>query len=168
MSVHTFDFDVVEIDDLVKNAELFATAKSLTLDSYNSGMNILLRYWMQKTLMSEAALKKPRHIDAKAIFISVINPWVGRKGSVIQVKRKIVGWCTVTRESDLKRFSPKAGHASFQVFVNPDYRGLGYGTALLYKAMEVFSGDILDVYGEDREKFFGTHIKAGYCKDLTA
>ena len=159
MSAHTFDFDVVEIDDLVRNDDLLAKAKSLTLPNYCSGMNVLLRYWEEH---------RDRHIDAKAIFLMERNTWISWFG---KVEKKIVGWCLITHEDDQRSFHPRDGHVGFQVFVNPDYRGKGYGTALLNKAKEVFAGYTLDVYGEDRlkrEKFFGKHMRAGYVKDLTS
>lgn len=138
ISLHTY-----EMDEIIRNDLLCSTARRLTLYR-TSGMNIALDCYKAES--------EGRSINAKGIFAF--------KGEVA------VGWCLLTHEGDGMSFSPKEGYSCVQIFVDPDYRRQGIGSALLREAAVVAQGTIISCYGWSNEGFFKPFIQQGKFQSL--
>jgi GNAT superfamily N-acetyltransferase len=120
----------VEMDDVLKDADLLATVRRLTLGG-NSGMNVALDYYL--------ILKTTRSVRAHAI--------------IAYHDDEAIGWALLTRESDKHSFQERIGHACIQVYVARPYRRNGVGCSLLKTATELYE-DTIHVYEWSEPKFF--------------
>lgn len=120
----------VEMDVILRNANLLSTVRRLTIDS-GSGMNMALNYYQ--------TLIQSRSVNAHGVL--------GYHGSLA------IGWALVTRESDRFSFKERAGHACIQVYVLPTFRRKGVGCALVKSATELYE-DTFNVYHWSNPEFF--------------
>lgn len=136
-------YRIVDMDTVVKNQDLLATARSLTL-SPRSGMNRALDAYQE--------LVKERSLEAKAIFA--------------YYKDLPVGWIIVTKEADGFSFQPVDGQACLQVFVKPDFRRHKIGTKLVQLARQIYPEDQINAYAHNNYDFFNPLISQGLCKNI--
>jgi ribosomal protein S18 acetylase RimI-like enzyme len=135
ITLHTYDMDVI-----LRNETLLATARSLTLYS-TSGMNIALNRFQTMTAVPAANVS----IKAKGIF--------AYKGELA------VGWCLLTQEGDGMDFCPEEGYSCVQIYVAENCRRQGIGTAMLNEAIRISSGQIIKCYQWGEPQFFDPFIK---------
>lgn len=129
--------EVIEMDRILKDANILSVARSLTLYS-TSGMNRAINLY--QTLIQD------RSVNAKGIFACY---------GKVETLERAVGWALVTWESDAMYFKgEQAGHACIQVYVAEEYRRQGIGTRLIKKATELAQDNIFNVYASDNPNFF--------------
>jgi GNAT superfamily N-acetyltransferase len=130
-------FQVIEMDEILRNSDLMKITRDLTLGAYSSsGMNLALDSYIEK--MDE------RSINAKGIYANLNDTKIG--------------WALLTQESDGFYFSPKEGHACIQIFVEWQYRRHGVGTKLIKMATELAKDKILGVYSHNNPSFFSQWV----------
>lgn len=143
------EYKTVEMDRLLKDPNLLAAARNMTLHSY-SGMNSALNYYQ--------AIIQGRSVRAYAIF--AYDDGGEEYISLTGITRKFVerggpiGWALVSKESDNLCFTAKEGHACAQVYVEPSYRLKGIGRQLIKLAEQVSKDDIISVYAHNNVGFF--------------
>lgn len=136
-------YRTVDMDSVIKDQNLLAVARSLTL-SPSSGMN--------RALDSYQEMIKSKPLEAKAIFA--------------YYESQPVGWILVTKEHDGFSFRPINGQACIQVFVKPDFRRHKIGTKLVQLAKQIYPEDQINAYAHNNLSFFTPLITQGLCKDI--
>lgn len=127
--------EVIEMDRILKDPNILALARNLTLHS-DSGMNRALNLYQ--------VLSQTRSVKAKGIFAYY--------GTSLA---KAVGWILVTQECDAMYFSgQQIGTACIQVYVAEEYRRQHIGTKLINKATEIINAESFCVYAGDNLNFF--------------
>ena len=137
------EYKIIEMDTILKDPNLLATVRSLTLHSY-SGMNGALDYLQ--------AIIQSRPVRAHGIL--------AYEGD------QPLGWSLVTRESDQMYFKEQEGCACAQVYVKPAWRLKGIGKKLIRMAEELSKDSILSVYAHDNMSFFGRFISQSNFKAI--
>lgn len=141
--------EILDFNSIYKDKKIISDLRKLTICSY-SGMN--------HELDSLSSLAKKRKVNAK----------------VISVKRndKIVGWALLSKEDsdfpfgyslsgNISNFDAKRDGALFEVFVDPNYRRSGIGSALIKKARKHAGPAQLCIAPHDYKsnKFYEKHKK---------
>lgn len=143
-----FYLKVVEMEKILKDADLHMRTRALTLGAH-SGMNKALDYYQK--------LIKERPVRAKGIY-AYYHPFA--------CAELAVGWALLTHESDNMCFYANDGNACVQVFVEDDYRRHGVGTALLKKAAELSQDTLLRVYEWSNYSFFAPFMQKHNFKSV--
>jgi len=133
-----------EMDVIVRNELLLATARRLTLGYSSSGMNQALSFYEMEA--------PKRSIKARGIF--------AYDGEVA------IGWCLLTAEYDGMCFSEKDGQSCVQVYVDPKYRRQRIGSRLLAEAAVQAAGSLIRCYGWGEPDFFNPFIQQGNFQSL--
>jgi GNAT superfamily N-acetyltransferase len=137
MSPDGLFYRVLTMDHVMRDPELLATARTLTLQlqdrdsGMNSALNRFQRYldrWPDKPLR------------AQAIFAHTIQ--------------HTIGWALLSQESDFVCFTAQPGHTCLQLFVHEGYRRRKVGQALVELAVELDTTNIIEVYAHDNYSFF--------------
>lgn len=76
----------------------------------------------------------------------------------------ILGWSLVTWEDDCVYFLPSVknehqGNVCSHVYVDPNFRRLGIGTALIHRARQLTEPNVMRVYHYDSPEFFDPIMK---------
>ena len=115
----TFDFKVLDFNQIIKDKVILSNLRRLTLCSY-SGMN-------QELDMIQDAVEV-REVNAKAIMV--------------YHEQNMVAWALLSREKSNfqfcsgTKFDPEKDGVLFEVFVHPEYRRMGIATKLMFLAKE--------------------------------
>lgn len=137
------EYKIIEMDIILKDPNLLAVARSLTIHS-SSGMNSALNYFQ--------GIIQSRPVRAHGIF--------AYEDGVA------VGWTLFTQESDQMCFVAREGHTCAQVYVKPAYRLKGIGKKLIRMAEELSKDSVLNVYAHDNMSFFGRFIQQNNFKAI--
>lgn len=115
----TFDFKVLDFNQIIKDTDIMSNLRRLTLCSY-SGMN------QELDMIHDAT--DTREVAAKAL--------------IVYHDQNMVAWALLSREKSNFQFSsgikfdPEKDGVLFEVFVHPEYRRMGIATKLMALAKE--------------------------------